>query len=147
MAPENDPFDAEPREELPALSIGTYEVTVSRVELAETFYGEKLFIEVTVDASKGADALPVGTRAKYKENMNPSKKALPYMVKRVKSFVYPALGRRPIPWEEIKGLLGDSSKFEGKKLRVSVTPQTDEEGEPKLKDDGSPWTEVVWSSL
>jgi hypothetical protein len=150
MSEEAAIFDeGEPREELPDLSksVGEYLLNVEAAEKADTFYGKKFFATVTVLESKGPDALPAGTRAKYKINLEGKAKAAKYIAERVKGFVYPLVGRRNIPGVELSAMLGDASNFVGKKIRAKVQVQRDEEGEPKTSDSGDVYTETKFSAV
>lgn len=137
------------REEKPYLTIGQYsEVEITRTEHAETFEdAEYFFIEGVVGSSSGKDALPAGSDFKYAIRLDVSKKATSHMVDRLRNFVGATTGKRKLNGSELLGILDDSASFVGKKAAISVAPQTDADGEPKLKDDGTPWLEVKFSAL
>lgn len=140
---ENDPYNEEPREQLPRLTLGEYVATVSRVENADTFnHGKMLFVELSIDSAKGDEAVPAGTLTKIVIPIDVKKSAIPFMVKRVKGFVYPCIGRRNVPWDEVLSMLDDPSLFVGKKLLVSVAKQLDKDGNVKTNDEGVAWTET-----
>lgn len=141
-------FDtAEPIERLPRFTQGEYTVTVDRAEYKD--FSNTLVIETTIESSSGEGALPAGTRAAHIiGTVAKSKKQAPYVAKRVKSFVYPALGRRNIPGEELKDIIENQANlFEGKRLKVTVKPQVDDDGEVRTNDAGIPWTETEFASL
>ena len=140
-------FDNE-RESLPYLTLGQYELDITRTEKATTFSDDEyFFVEGSVRKSEGTEALPAGSDFKHGIKLNVSKKATRHMVERVRSFVAAATGRRKLTGAEMITLLDDSSNFEGKSLKCIVAPQQDEDGEPVLKDDGTPWTETKFAAL
>lgn len=138
-------FDAyEPKEKLPKLTKGKYLLQIDGTDYSE--FHDLVIVETTIEESEGDEALPAGSRAVYFLNLGYNKKNQKFVIERIKNFVYPVLGRRNIPGSELDTLLKSKSAFTGKSIRVSVTEQTDDEGEFKLDNKGQPYLEYVWTA-
>lgn len=142
----DDP-STEPIERLPRLAVGEYTLKIDNTVHRKGASGEYFIVEVTVLESSGEKAAAVGSRASYMIKLDVSGFAKKYMARRVKGFVYTITGRRGIEGRELIQMLRQPELFTGKAVNANVEVQVDDEGDPKLSDEGEPYTEVTWSAV